>query len=167
MNYFLILDFVLLKRYGNHNFVLASFCLLILLFFKYFERKHFKRQKEKERQFKNILKTQGIKITINSDKCTVVTKKYTIPNPYLKKVSRPSMMDHLTDRINYDEYIEVKECYIECDVEVDKVEKYFKSKTIKMDTKTLEIKLYLEKEITIYYNNTTEEYFFDLDFLYS
>ena len=157
-------------RYSEYDelilFIMLVTSLLLLLLLRYCKDRYKKRQNKRNKKFETNLKDKGVKLIISTDKCTVITKKYTIPNPYLKKLSRPSMMDYLTDKINYDEYIEVKECYIECDIEVDNVEKYFKSKAIKMDTKALEIKLYLKKEITIYYDSSTEEYFFDLDFLY-
>ena len=167
VNYLFIIDFIFLRRYGKHNLVLIIICLIILLFSEYYRRVKLKKQKEEEKQFKNVLKTEGIKITISSDKCEVIDKVYTVPNPYLRKMEyrRPSMADYIFDKVNYDEYIEVKECYIECGAKINNRKKAFKSDAIKMDTKTLEIKLYMKKEIDIYYNPNTEEYFFDLDFL--
>ena len=178
MNYFITFYFIL-SRYsppswdksnysgGITTITASTLCLLVLLYVVYSRRRDKKKQKEREIQFKNTLKTEGIKLTVSSDRCKVISKTYTIPNPYLKKMRyrRASMMDYVSDKVNYDEYIEVKECYIECGAKVNYSRKVFKSKAIKMDTKTLEIKLYLKKEIDIYYNPNTKKYFFDLDFL--
>jgi hypothetical protein len=153
--------------YGKSGLALIIFCLFLLLPLTYFRNKHVRRQKEQEIQFKNTTRTEGIKITVSSDRCKVISKTYTVPNPYLRKIRfrRPTVLDYIYDNVNYNEYIEIKECYIECGAKVNNSRKVFKSNAIKMDTKTLEIKVYMKKEIDIYYNPHTKKYFFDLDFL--
>lgn len=178
MNYFITFCFIL-SRYspptwdrsnysgGVKTITVFTICILLLLYIIYSRRRDKKKQREREIQFKNTIKAEGIKITISANNCKVISKTYTIPNPYKRKMGfrRPTITDYMFDKVNYDEYIEVKDCYIECLAKVNFTQKLFKSKAIKMDKKTLEIKLYLEEKIDIYYNPHTKQCFFDLDFL--
>lgn len=148
VNYFITSCFIL-SRYspptwdrsnysgGVKTITVFTICTLVLLYIVYSRRRDKRKQREREIQFKKTIKTEGIKITIGSDKCKVISE----------------------------EYKETEDCYVECLAKVNFTQKLFKSKAIKMDKKTLEIKLYLEEEIDIYYNPHTKQCFFDLDFL--
>ncbi|GGB67470.1 hypothetical protein GCM10007424_04320 [Flavobacterium suaedae] len=148
VNYFITFCFIL-SRYsppswdrnnysgGVKTITVSTTCILILLYIVYSRRRDKKKQREREIQFINTIKAEGIKITIGADKCKIISEKYK----------------------------ETEDYYIECLAKVNFTQKLFKSKAIKMDKKTLEIKLYNKKEIDIYYNPRNKKCFFDLDFL--
>ncbi|MCW4467799.1 hypothetical protein OGH69_02390 [Flavobacterium sp. MFBS3-15] len=95
-------------------------------------------------------------------------KKIAIPTSYINSRSVPASKsmrkqahNYLYDRANVEKYVVTETTWLECSHKGKK----FKSNGFSIDRKVLEIKLYMQKEVYIYYDNATGDYFFDLDFL--
>lgn len=109
------------------------------------------------------LKQQSTKITVTFDRCKVKEEK-----TYITKRIRDFKTQGLK-ALMHSRYAEIttENIYstIEVEVEVNGSLKIFKSSSLPIDRENLLIKLYMQKEITIYYNSHTRKYFFDLSFL--
>ena len=137
-------------------------CLLVTVWVQRINSKDRRLQKVRKSEYKTRLREEGIKITLSFDDYTVKEKRrYAIvrAKDYYSD-SLKSTMYNSHDEIEV-EYID---SVIEANVEVDGLVHTFEC-SMPIDKDNLLIKLYMQKEINVYYNPDTESYFFDLYFL--
>ena len=136
--------------------------LLVLLWFKRDNLKFKCSQKQLISEYKTKLRDEGIKITLSFDDYTVKEKRR-----YATVRAKDYYSDSLKSTMynSYDEIeIEYIDSIIEANVEIDGLIHAFEC-TVPLDKDNLLIKLYMQKEINVYYDPDTEGYFFDLHFL--
>lgn len=136
--------------------------LLVLLWFKRNNLKLKRSQKILTSEYKTQLRDDGIKITLSFDDYTVEEKRRyaTVRAKDYYDDSLKSAMYNSHDEIEV-EYID---SIIEANVEIDGLVHTFEC-SVPLDKDNLLIKLYMQKEINVYYDPDTEGYFFDLHFL--
>ncbi|WP_417368417.1 hypothetical protein [Flavobacterium beibuense] len=136
--------------------------LLVLLWFKRDNLKLKRSQKILTSEYKTKLRDDGIKITLSFDDYTVNEKRR-----YATVRAKDYYSDSLKSAMynSYDEIeVEYIDSIIEANVEIDGLVYTFEC-SVPLDKDNLLIKLYMQKEINVYYDPDTEGYFFDLHFL--
>lgn len=139
-----------------------TLCLLVLVWFKWGKLKLKRSQKKLTSEYKAQLRDEGTKITLSFDDYTVKEKRRyaTVRAKDYYSDSLKSVMYNSHDKIEV-EYID---SIIEANVEIDGLIHTFEC-SVPLDKDNLSIKLYMQKEINIYYDPDTKGYFFDLHFL--
>lgn len=142
---------------------LSIFIIVALLtFFGLFSlyRKSKLKQWEREDEHKrNIIKKKGKKITIPFEDIKIVSFKH--------KIDAGRAVSSWDDRNNtrFDFGHDRKDVVVEYfSIQYKYRDMCFESSPVIMDRKTLEIKLYMQKEIHLYHDELTGDYFFDLGF---
>ena len=137
-------------------------CLLVTVWVQRINSKDRRLQKVRKSEYKTRLREEGIKITLSFDDYTVKEKR---------RYAIVRAKDYYSDSLKstmYNSHDEIKVEYIdsiiEANVEVDGLVHTFEC-SMPIDKDNLLIKLYMQKEINVYYNPDTESYFFDLYFL--
>jgi hypothetical protein len=102
----------------------------------------------------------GEKIAIPYDKIKITSHIDSKSVPASRSM-RKQAHNYLYDCANAEKYVVTETTWLECSHNGKK----FKSSGFTLDRNVLEIKLYMQKEVYIYYDNATGDYFFDLNFL--
>ena len=119
-----------------------------------------RQQRAKDDAYRNRVVSSGKKIAIPSDRLKITSYINSRSVPASKSM-RKQAHNYLYDRANAEKYVVTETTWLECSHKGKK----FKSNGFSIDRKVLEIKLYMQNEVYIYYDNATGDYFFDLDFL--
>lgn len=119
-----------------------------------------RQQRAKDDAYRNRVVSNGKKIAIPYDKIKITSHIDSKSVPASQSM-RKQAHNYLYDRANAEKYVVTETTWLECSHNGKK----FKSSGFSIDRKVLEIKLYMQKEVYIYYDNATGDYFFDLDFL--
>ena len=113
-------------------------------------------------EYKPQLREEGIKIALSFDDYTVKEKRR-YATVRAKKYYSDSLKSAMYN--SYDEIeVEYIDSIIEANVEINGLVHTFEC-SVPLDKDNLLIKLYMQKEINVYYDPDTEGYFFDLHFL--
>lgn len=149
------------------DYILWFIIIAFVMFFIREKRNRCKSQgleKLQKSEYENRLMAQGVKITVSFDDCKVNTKKRYSTKPASNSGSVQALNSFLDSR-NSVVTTQNTSSVIEIKVKINGSTKTLKSCNLAIDKETLLIKLYMQKEIEVYYDVHTRDYFIDLHFL--
>lgn len=158
---------VILKSIGGSYILLAITVIILLLRLSAYiiKRKHIKLEENEGLKYAERIKKEAVKINVPFDDCKVTERKSytTVPasNDYTAQ-GLSSVFDSRNAEITTENVFST----IEVEVEVGGGTKTFVIYNLPFDRDTLLLKLYMQKEITIYYNKSMDDCLFDLSFLH-
>ena len=150
---------------GTYIILIAIIAMLVFLIRgKANRRKDQRLQKLQQLEYKNRLMKVGVKIIVPFDDCKVNTKKRYSTKPASNSGS-VQVLNSFLDSRNSVVTTQKTSNVIEIKVKINDSTKTLKSNNLPIDKETLLIKLYIQKEIEVYYDVHTRDYFIDLHFL--
>ncbi len=143
---------------GEWILYLIAFVVIVLITLYQHIKKKLKQEDDKKRM--QHLRDNTEKIIIPYDKIKIIGTKSSRSVPVTNDW-RAQAFNTVFDAANSEKY-EVHEYF---HLEARLSNRLYKSSSVGIDRKVLEIKLYMQKEIHVYYDRDTNRYVFDLDFL--
>ncbi|MFL9839190.1 hypothetical protein ABS768_16915 [Flavobacterium sp. ST-75] len=139
-------------------------CLLVYVLMKRADRRYSLLQKILKSEYEDRLIEEGVKITVPFDRCKISTKKSYSTKP-ASSGYRAQALNSLLDSRNAEVTTQHTSSTIEIKLKINGSTKTLKSGSLPIDKETLLIKLYIKKEIDVYYDVNTRDYLIDLHFL--
>ncbi|KGO79120.1 hypothetical protein [Flavobacterium beibuense] len=150
---------------GNYIILIAIIAMLVFLIRgKVNRRKDERLQKLQQSEYKNRLMKEGNKIIVPFDNCKVTTSKSYTTKP-ASGGYRAQALNSLLDSRNAEVTTQHISSTVEVKVKINGSTKTLKSDSFPVGKETLLAKLYMQKEIEVYYDVHTRDYFINLHFL--
>jgi hypothetical protein len=154
--------FVIINRvYTDANFVITVICLVLFLIFTIFRKINQADDSAKYKIWKKQL-LKGEQIVIPYEKIKIKGFKNSRSVPVTKNMDAQAW-NQLVNPASSEKYV-VNEYF---HLEARHNGRLYKSDSIAIDKTVLEIKLYLQKGVNVYFDRESKRYVFDLDFLNS